>query len=141
MENQHLFDQLGKISVEIPEISTPLLCKIEILNNCPADLQVYLYGACEFVYQDGSTYTHNRLNRVYRQGKILWQSNSNTNCVRRVNIAIIAKSDIYPGAGNYSLVDEVSKDECIIERGWSFGALNRRIDDKEILSSFELKVM
>jgi hypothetical protein len=138
--SKDLFEELESISVR--EVFQDNQCRIEIENRAPSEWEVYIYGACEFVFSDGSTTRDNQLRRHYTGDTVRWQSNSSTKCVQRVNIALIAKSHRYPDEGKYALADEVPSDQCIIERGWYFGK-NKSIgvDDQNFEGRFILKTV
>ncbi|WP_271765451.1 hypothetical protein [Aquimarina algiphila] len=141
MENQKMFDELENLVIEPKDFNTSgMLATVEIANVSPASYNVYIYGACEFVYSDGSTYQDNKLGRVYRGSSIIWKSNSDTKCVERINMAIIAKSDTHPGIGRYPLADQAPAGQCIIERGWYFGETkNVKSGAKELQQMFCLE--
>ncbi len=117
-----MFDELENLFIETKSFEVNSnRATVEIANVAPASYNVYIYGACEFVYSDGSKFQDNKLGRVYRGSSIIWKSNSETKCVQRINMAIIAQSDTNPGTGRYPLADQVPSGQCIIERGWYFG--------------------
>ena len=40
-------------------------CEVNITNATPTECEIHIYGACEFVYEGGSTYRYNVFQKVY----------------------------------------------------------------------------
>lgn len=133
MSENKLFKELeGAMSVELFNDTE---CRVEMLNSSPRDLEVYIYGVCEFVYDDGSTSLDRQLGKHYHGGSVKWRSNQPLKCVKRVNIALIAKSHKYPGEGKYAIADGAPQDQCILQRGWKFGEAKNISETKKDFES------
>ncbi|ODN65445.1 hypothetical protein [Methylophaga muralis] len=119
MSDSKLFEELES------EVSVSFLndneATVEILNDTPRNWEVYIYGVCEFVFDDGTKVIDRQLGKHYRGDSVKWRSNKPLKCCTRVNVALIAKSHQHPGEGKYAIADEAPADQCIIQRGWKFG--------------------